>query len=405
MTALSLTGIRDMAVNILVLDANERSALAATRSLGRKGFAVFVADTLPETLAGASRFARGQAAYASPYEAPGAFFADVLRLIEEHGIQFLLPMTEATAYVILARRDELPATVTLPFPANADLDQLADKRRLVALAQELALPVPKTWGFPDAARARAVKTPFERFPLVVKPARSRILTAGGIIPTQVAIVHSTAELDSLLQRPDLQQHPFMIQEYIEGEGQGIFALYRQGEPVCFFAHRRLREKPPQGGVSVLSESRAIEPRMRDIADKLLSAAHWNGVAMVEFKVAADGTPYIMEVNPRFWGSLQLAIDAGVDFPYFLVQSYLEPGFQPPQSYRLGRRLRWLLGDLDRLYLVLKAPLARYSIPKKLLGLVTFCLPRLHTRHEVNRWSDLGPFWFELKRYLRDLRRG
>ena len=85
-------------------------------------------------------------------------------------------------------------------------------------------------------------------------------------------------------------------------------------PVAFFAHKRLRERPPWGGVSVLSESAEPDPRLKALARQLLDDACWHGVAMVEFKVAPDGTPYLMEINTRFWGSLQLAIDAGVDFP-------------------------------------------------------------------------------------------
>jgi len=30
---------------------------------------------------------------------------------------------------------------------------------------------------------------------------------------------------------------------------------------------------------------------------------------------------LMEVNPRFWGSLPLAIDAGIDFPSLLIEHY------------------------------------------------------------------------------------
>jgi predicted ATP-grasp superfamily ATP-dependent carboligase len=64
---------------------------------------------------------------------------------------------------------------------------------------------------------------------------------------------------------------------------------------------------------------------------LLGQFDWQGVAMVEFKVEANtGTPYLLEVNGRFWGSLQLAIDAGVDFPALLVDA--ATGKPPAQSH-------------------------------------------------------------------------
>src|SRR2546430_8599658 len=83
---------------------------------------------------------------------------------------------------------------------------------------------------------------------------------------------------------------------------------------------------------------------------ILDHVGWHGAAMVEFKVRADGRPYLMEINPRFWGSLQLAIDAGVDFPWLAYQ--LAAGLTPDsvEGYRIGVRNRWLLGDLDHVYL-------------------------------------------------------
>lgn len=43
--------------------------------------------------------------------------------------------------------------------------------------------------------------------------------------------------------------------------------------------------------------------------------------MIEFKVdQRDGVAKLMDIWPRFWGSLQLAIDAGVDFPAILVEN-------------------------------------------------------------------------------------
>jgi predicted ATP-grasp superfamily ATP-dependent carboligase len=201
--------------------------------------------------------------------------------------------------------------------------------------------------------------------------------------------------------PAFLVHPFMIQEYVAGHGQGVFALYNHGKPLAFFAHRRLREKPPGGGVSVLSESIATDPGLVSHARSLLDKVGWHGVAMVEFKVAADGTPYLMEINTRFWGSLQLAVDAGVDFPYLLYQLACGENPEPVDSYKTGIRLRWLLGDLDSLYLTLRDQ--HTTSRAKLMAVMRFLTPSLFkTRHEVNRWNDPGPGLCELRQYLRDI---
>ena len=69
---------------------------------------------------------------------------------------------------------------------------------------------------------------------------------------------------------------------------------------------------------------------------LLERFRWCGVAMVEYKIEqSTGTAYLMEVNPRFWGSLQLAIDAGVDFPYLLYRVFTGEEVPSELSYREG----------------------------------------------------------------------
>ena len=105
------------------------------------------------------------------------------------------------------------------------------------------------------------------------------------------IPNQSEDLEKITEsEPVFKTQPYMVQECVAGEGQGVFALYNHGKPLVFFAHRRLREKPPSGGVSVFSESIPVDPVMEGYARTLLDHVGRHGVAMVEFKVAEDGTP-------------------------------------------------------------------------------------------------------------------
>ena len=385
---------------VLVLDASQRSALAVTRSLGKRGVPVFTAEEAQSALAGCSRYSTRFFSYPSPRLHPERFVEVLAELVKEQHIDILLPMTELTTTLLLTRLDAFPDTV-IPFPEMSRVDALANKCTLMRTAESLGIPVPRTIYVDDPATLPDYQGTLP-FPVVLKPGRSWLRlqnqwqrAAVKIIPNQL-IFKDVIESD-----PALQTQPFMIQECVAGQGQGVFALYDRGEPLAFFAHRRLREKPPAGGVSVLSESIAVDPRLKSYAQALLDNAGWHGIAMVEFKVATDGTPYLMEINTRFWGSLQLAIDAGVDFPWLLYQ--VATGTPPVAvtEYKTGIRLRWLLGDLDSLYLTLRDP--RNSLKEKLEAALHFLTPApFRTRHETNRWADMGPFRHELKHYLRDL---
>lgn len=393
-----------MEERVLVLDGNQRAALAAVRSLGSRGLWVSVGESTDTSLSGHSRYCRINEYYHDPYHSPRLFFDDLCNLIAKHNITFLLPITEATTYAVLRYRSELPDSVTLPFSEADQVEMVANKNRLFQLALEKGVPVPESIFCENRQDGIDAIGAITRYPVVLKPSKSRILHDSFIEPTNVMVVYSQEQAMKALNSHLFFQHPFTIQKFVEGKGQGIFALYNQGNPICFFAHRRLREKPPEGGVSVFCESAPVPKNLKRYARILLDAAAWHGVAMVEFRVTAEGTAYLMEINPRFWGSLQLAIDSGVDFPWWLYQ--LSTGKQlsrlPPQKHR---RVRWLLGDLDRLYLVLKAPITRYSLWSKLRAVMSFLKPNGKTRHEVNRLQDFKPFLYELKQYLKSLGSG
>jgi predicted ATP-grasp superfamily ATP-dependent carboligase len=385
----------------LVLDADQRSALAVTRSLGRKGITVFTSDSKPAALAGRSKYSFAYLQSPSAAENPGEFISWLSDTLAQYRIEFLQPVTEISSQLLLQHRDRLPGNCMLPFSRLEDLMSLADKGNLIGLARQAGLRTPATIFVDDpGAFDPAVIT---AFPVVLKPRLSRIFTGKRWLSTAVAVAQDQGRLRQLLKdRPEFRDHAFLVQEFIPGTGAGVFALYAHGRRLAFFAHKRIREKPPGGGVSVLSESAPVEPALLNASQQLLEHIDWHGVAMVEFRVTPQGEPYLMEVNTRFWGSLQLAIDAGVDFPWLLYEACQGRAVQPPSNgYRIGQRLRWWLGDLDSLYLVLRDP--AISTGKKLRRLREFLTPHpFSTRHEVFRWSDPAPAWHELKAYLRAL---
>jgi len=386
---------------VLVLDAAQRSALAVTRSLGRRGIVVYTAEETKHALAGCSCHSRCFFTHPSPRLQPDLFIEFLASMVKERQIDLLLPMTELTTALLLMHQDVFPDAI-IPFPALEHVNALADKSNLIRTAEMLGVPVPRTWFSTEAVQTGHDLASL-RFPAVLKPARSWLCIQRQWQRAGVKFPFNNNELEQLIRSdPVFRDHHYLIQENVAGEGQGIFAIYDRGKPLAFFAHRRLREKPPSGGVSVLSESIPVNPVMEKHARTLLDHVGWHGVAMVEFKVAEDGTPYLMEINTRFWGSLQLAVDSGVDFPWLLYQ--LACGDQPEviSSYRQGRRLRWLLGDLDSLYLTLRDR-EHYTVADKLRAVMKFMTPSpFRTRHEVNRWSDPRPGWCELMGYIRDL---
>lgn len=384
---------------ILILDAAQRSALAVTRSLGSHGVSLITADETNIALAGRSRYSKHYACYPSPSLQPDQFISTIAKLCKTENINLIFPMTELTTNLLLKHQDTLPGII-LPFKDLETVDALADKYRLMQLAQALDIPVPKTV-YVEALNNLPVKLSQLNYPLVIKPGKSWLEYQHEWLHSSVRFADNAEQAKAILEQDvAFRAHPFLLQENVPGNGAGVFALYDRGEAKAFFAHKRLREKPPRGGVSVLSESAKVDAQLLSYTRALLDHVDWHGIAMVEFRVDENGTAYLMEINTRFWGSLQLSVDAGVDFPWLLYQVACGEKIEPIESYRTGVRLRWLLGDLDSLYLVLRDK--TFSCREKAHAVFRFILPSFNTRHEVNRWHDPAPFWWELKQYLKQL---
>lgn len=396
---------------MIVLDGNQRSALAAVRSLGKRGIAVTVGAESQPSLASVSRYCRTSFLYPSPYQDPAGFIAEVQRQVLEGDVPLLFPMTDVTVSEVLKNAVKFKDISQIPFPRYSQYNTASNKEHLFLLAKRIGIPVPRTVFNVSKKDTECVIQEAKNlgFPLIIKPAFSRVHTENGWINTSVHYANSANELNIILNKTSFRKFPFIIQERIEGPGVGVFFLLHNGEILAQFAHRRLREKPPSGGVSVLCEGIEPPPEALEAAKKLLRALDWSGVAMVEFKWdKRENLPKLMEINARFWGSLQLAVSSGVDFPYLLYCLVKGEKMSRPGPYKTGVKSRWEFGDLDHLLIRLKNNsrdlLLPEDAPPKFTVLRNFLqdFVRPSVRHEVFRPDDPSPFFHEAKQYLTDL---
>jgi predicted ATP-grasp superfamily ATP-dependent carboligase len=385
--------------NILVTDGEQRASLAIVRSLGRAGYRCFVCSSSGKSLAGRSRYAFREVRVPDASATPAEFAAGIGSQVDVDGIDVVLPVTEASLLAVLAARDTIAAEI--PFPDLETFRAICDKKRVLSTAHAMGIRVPGQWEIASAADARARQI---QLPVVLKPTRS-VFTAPDGTKGKVGVrwVHSDGELEAALHGYPPAAYPVLAQEPIPGPGVGVFVLVHEGRCIASFSHRRIREKPPTGGVSVVSQSEPMDEPLLDRSLALLQEFGWSGVAMVEYKRdAATGEPVLMEINGRFWGSLQLAIGAGVDFPRLLVDTALGLKVTPIHTYRFVRS-RWLWGDVDNLIARWRGPSATWTDrASATFGLVRACGPGY--REEVLRWSDPRPFAHETVHWIRDVRR-
>jgi predicted ATP-grasp superfamily ATP-dependent carboligase len=322
------------------------------------------------------------------------------REVEQGGHRVVIPMDDITLSLLTGARSQFDGLAALPFPEPEVVHLAHDKGMLAAAAAEHGVPAPRTVVVREPADL-ATAARHVGFPAVVKARVSRLAVAGQWRSAPgTCYVHTAAELEAACRLIGQTIPEPIVQEYVPGDGRGIFVLMNRGRLRAAFAHRRLREKPPSGGVSVLSESVPLDPAVLEQAERLLEALKWHGVAMVEFKHdSRDGVSKLLEINGRFWGSLQLAVDAGVDFPALLYRLAVEGDIEPVLDYQVGVRLRWWLGNVD--WLVLRA-----RETGVLRALREFARPTgSRARAEVLRRDDPAPAVVELAQYVGAAARG
>jgi predicted ATP-grasp superfamily ATP-dependent carboligase len=325
-----------MKPRVLVLDGDHKNALAIVRHLGRAGrYAVEVAARGRASIARFSKYAARTITLPDPKRDPEAYANALLATLETRPYAALVPVSYISFQVCAGRADEIRALTRLAIAGEEAITLASDKMATYRFAASLGVPVPKTVEVRDEREVGeiemtfpcVIKAPFEMGKNVVEYARDR-----------EELARKFARL--------CREYPFgerlpVVQQHVSGDGFGFFAYYEGGACRARFMHRRLREYPVTGGASTAAES-CRDEELAELGTRLLDALHWEGVAMVEFKQdAATGVYYLMEINAKFWGSLDLALVAGVDFPGMMVA-----GAPAGEGGFADARFQWLLnGEL------------------------------------------------------------
>jgi predicted ATP-grasp superfamily ATP-dependent carboligase len=325
----------------LVTDAHYNHTLAAVRGLGKEGVEVTAASEHKHSVSFYSKYCKHSLVYPSPLKAPDKFVKFLLEEVRKNRYDVLMPISLHATRLLSKHRDSFSKFVKIPIVDYATFMKAYDKYETIKIARKAGVGCPDTIIPRDASEVRSISEKIN-YPVVLKTDKE-----GG----QISYAKNPQELMEKYKRFDLkfkglkEDYRYMLQEYIPGKVFGFFALFNNGEPRATFVHKRIREYPIDGGPSTLRES-VKNPAIERAGIKMLKALKWHGVAMVEFKIdSRDGKPKLMEVNPKFWGSLALPIAAGMNFPYLLYKMAVCGDIRPESSYKVGVKSRWMLGDM------------------------------------------------------------
>lgn len=342
---------------VVITDIHYRMTMTAIWSLGRKGIDItaIAYEDIPqkERLGFYSKFITHQKVLPSPKQSIRYFVSGLLEvgeaILKRTGEKAVLVVPSSQTHEVIVRYDD---QISLYFEYSLVSKEVLERANNTCLLSEVAtdlkVPFPKTtWLQQD----ETIKTLSERitYPAVIKYQYAEKLN---LKPEErYKIVHDKMSFESVYTKMHQIQPCPLAQAYISGNGYAVSAVFNEAhEPIEIFCHKRIREYPISGGPSTLCES-IWDDRMVKYAIKLLTALDWKGFAMVEFKGDLKGELKLMEINPRFWGSMMLSLQSGADLPFAYYKSVL--GLSTPHGgkvdfdnrYRLNVKMQFVLQDL------------------------------------------------------------
>ncbi|HTZ56277.1 MAG TPA: ATP-grasp domain-containing protein [Candidatus Acidoferrum sp.] len=315
-----------MMPRVFVTDGAYKHSLAAVRALSSAGYRVTVGEreglTSSRVLSFWSRHCAQTFRYPDPRRSPEATAAALAEHFSAAHYDAAIPVGLVMVELFVQHRDRF--TVPLMLPPADSFAIAGDKRLTFAHASGLGIPIPRT-------------LPAESWKELPPPLVFKHHKAGALVARN--------EPEAAAYARDLGEaiNDYIVQEFIPGQnGFGYFAIFREGREAGYFMHERLMQHPKEGGPSVVA--RAIRnTRLHELGRTVLESLRWHGVAMVEFKRSdRDGEFYLIEVNPKLWGSLDLAIQSGCNFPVWIVRSLADPDAPITNGYREGLTYQWII---------------------------------------------------------------
>lgn len=306
-------------MKILIPDSLVRSALAATRSLGRKGYHITAAipnkgfKVSPFFKFGLSKYCKKCYRITSPFEDISQYQNDILEIVTRNHFDVILPFNNISAIAIAQIKGKLPAHVMAPVPDFEIIQKVHDKAKTFTLAKEKNIPTPQT-RTPQTEEELQAAIDEMPYPLVIKARKNSGPRGIRFAKTKQEAQDFFAEIHKLRPPSLFDDYRFpILQEFIPGEIYDVFLIYDNGTLLTSLAQQRVRTYPIYGGVTAAAKV-IKNQKLEELAKRLMEGEGWHGCCDLEFKFDwRDQQFKLLEINPRFPGALDVAIQAGVDF--------------------------------------------------------------------------------------------
>lgn len=288
--------------------------LANLRSLGKKGIPVIVIDK-EDCIARYSKYCK------KFFQCPD-FKSDeladfLLELATKENLEgwFLLPSNDHIVITLARNLNRLSEKLKL-FTSNLEIINLVtDKVRLSQLAHTVGIDIPKIFNLEEVENYFSKNTT-ENSILVRGKSGLQFYKTFKKKVFRLKTKDDYTNFQQLFENSGLAME-LLFQEEIPGNAPtySVACFCIEGEVRNHWVGLKRRQHPLEFGTATLAES-APNAELVELAKKLIRATNYNGICEIEFLFHEVKKKYcFIELNPRTWLWVDLAIHDGVDFPY------------------------------------------------------------------------------------------
>lgn len=323
-------------MKILVTDGRSLAALAAIRSLGKDGHTIHCGESFKHNLSSYSKYVNSRVVYPDPDEDSDEFVKFLLKECRQESYDFVIPVRDATTLSISKYKETFKKYTTLLVSEHETLSAMMDKGETIRLAQQADVPVPNTW-FPEDTAKETIRDKVD-YPVLVRPRRS----SGS---RGIRYVSHPSEFDEAFEFVSQEYGLPLVQEYIDHSG-GHFSIgtvfNTNSTPVATHVYEETKQYPVSGGPAVEAVS-VSPPDWTEELLQLLEHVEWVGPAHMDVLFDPNSNePKLLEVNPRLWMSIQVAISSGVDVPNIIASIVNGTETTKVRDYETDIKYRWVL---------------------------------------------------------------
>jgi len=249
------------------------------------------------------------------------WIAKINKITENYAIDVIMPIWEIGIKAILENKNLLQHPEKLvPLPSRHDFAVASSKALLADHLNRFDIPGPKT--VPMSLNLLEDRESFMlRFPVLAKPLKS----GGG---KGIVKFKDYESLATYFKVNGLNE-AYILQEYIKGEDYGCNLLCHNGEILAYTIQKGNLWDPAKPYSFQIGLDFIYNEKLYENVKKLMKSLNWSGIADLDLLYDEENDVFnIVEINPRFWGTLTAALLAGINYPHLLILMTMKEKIEP-----------------------------------------------------------------------------